>query len=195
MSYEHFRATGACKAVQGLSDLFNIRLQSENVQDDDTRWVQTLLAASEIPTENVLEGLYKSKLLDSVQLQTVLALYEQENIRYNEQRSYSRLKTSVRRHIDQTMRTKNFRGGKEIVERGAVTKSQKGRKVSVERRVGECYQWKATEHCSKGDSRSFRHDPASANRCDQRQEGQSSSPATKAKAQTEERIPSKSSGS
>ena len=29
----------------------------------------------------VLEGLYKSKLQDSVQLQTVLALYEQENIR------------------------------------------------------------------------------------------------------------------
>ena len=32
---------------------------------------------------------------DSVQLQTVLALYEQENIRNNEQPSHSRLKTSV----------------------------------------------------------------------------------------------------
>ena len=33
------------------------------------------------------------------------------------------------------------------------------------------------------------------NRCDQRQEGQSSSPALKAKAQTDGKIPSKSSGS
>ena len=37
-----------------------------------------LLAASEIPTEMVLEGLYNSKLQDSGQLQTVLALFDQE---------------------------------------------------------------------------------------------------------------------
>ena len=30
--YEHFRATGTCGAVQGLSDLFNIRLQNDDVQ-------------------------------------------------------------------------------------------------------------------------------------------------------------------
>ena len=29
------------------------------------------------------------------------------------------------------------------VERGAVTKSQKGKKAFVERKVGECFQWKA----------------------------------------------------
>ena len=36
MIYEHFRATGA----QGLSDLFKIRLQNDDVQDFDTRWDQ-----------------------------------------------------------------------------------------------------------------------------------------------------------
>ena len=115
----------------------------------------------------VLVGSYRSKLQDSVQLQTVLALYEQENIRNNEQPSYSRLKTSVRRHIDQTMRTRNFRAQNEIVERGPVTKSQKERKASVDRKVGECYQWKAIGQCSKGDSCSFSHDPAPGNRRDQ----------------------------
>ena len=65
------------------------------------------------------------------------------------------------------------------MERGAVTKSQKGRKSSVERKVGECYQWKQLGQCSKGDSWSFSHDPASGNRRDQRREGQSSSPAPK----------------
>ena len=128
MIYEHFLATGAYEVVQGLSDLVNIRLKDDDVQDFDTIWDQALLAASEIPPEMVLEGLYKSKLQDSVQLQTVLALYDQETVRINEPPSYSRLKTSERRHIDQTMRTRNFRARNEIVERGAVTKSQQGRK-------------------------------------------------------------------
>ena len=131
---------------------------------------------------------------DSVQHQKVLALYEQENTGNNEQPSYSRLKTSVRRHIDQTSRTRNFRAQNKIVARGAVNKSRKGRKVSAMRKVGECYQWKAIGQCSKGDSCSFSHAPASGNRRDQRQEGQSSSPAPKAKAPSNKKIPSKSSG-
>ena len=42
MIYELFRATRAHEAVQGLSDLFNIRLQNDDVQDSDTRWDQAL---------------------------------------------------------------------------------------------------------------------------------------------------------
>ena len=61
MINEHFRATGVHEAVQGLSDLFNFRLQNDDVQDFDTGWDQAPLAASEIPTETVLEGLHKSK--------------------------------------------------------------------------------------------------------------------------------------
>ena len=56
MICDHFRATGAYEAVQGLSDLFKIRLQNDDVQDFDTRWDQALWAASEIPTETVLDG-------------------------------------------------------------------------------------------------------------------------------------------
>ena len=78
--YEHFRATGAYEAVQGLSDLFSARSQHDDVQDFNVRWDQAPLLASETPTEMVLEGLYKSKLHDSLQLQTVLALYNQETI-------------------------------------------------------------------------------------------------------------------
>ena len=59
MICDFFRATGAYDAAQGLSDLFNIRLQEDNIDDFDTRWDQALLTASEIPTENVLEGLCK----------------------------------------------------------------------------------------------------------------------------------------
>ena len=152
MVHEYVRATGAYEAVQGLSILFAFSVQNDDVQDFDTRLDQALLSLSETPADMILEGPYKSKLQDSVRLQTVLALYDQETVRNNEQPSYSRLKTSVRRHIDQTMRTRNFRARTEIVERGAITTSQKGRKASVERKVGECYQWKASGQCSKGDS-------------------------------------------
>ena len=46
MIYEHFRATRACEAVQGLSDLFNIRLHNDD--DDDTR------ASRKIPQRNAV---------------------------------------------------------------------------------------------------------------------------------------------
>ena len=37
MIYEHFRATRAYEAAQGLSYLFKIRLQNDGVQDLDVR--------------------------------------------------------------------------------------------------------------------------------------------------------------
>ena len=38
MIYEHFRATRAHEVVQALSDLFNMRLLFDDVQDFDVRW-------------------------------------------------------------------------------------------------------------------------------------------------------------
>ena len=62
MIYKHFRATRAHEAVQGLSDLFNARLQKDDVQDFDVRWDQALLAPSEIPTEMVPGRLKQVKI-------------------------------------------------------------------------------------------------------------------------------------
>ena len=151
MVYQHFRATVAYEAEQGLSNLFSKSVQDDNVQDFDVRWDRAPSSASGMPSDVILEGLYKSKLQDSVQLQTVLALYDEETVRNNGQTRYSRLKTSVKL-LDQMMRTRNFRVRNEVVERGAVTKSQKGKKAFVERKVGQCFQWKAHGQCSKGDS-------------------------------------------
>ena len=77
----------------------------------------------------ILEGLYKSKSQDSVQLQTVMALYDQETAR-TRQPNYHKLNMAVKFHIDQMMRTRNFRVRIEVVERGLVTKSKK-RKESL----------------------------------------------------------------
>ena len=62
MINDHFRATGSYDAAQGQSYLFNINLHDDDIQDLDTRWDQAPLTASDIPPENVLEGLYKVKI-------------------------------------------------------------------------------------------------------------------------------------
>ena len=96
MNHEHFRATGAYDAVEGLSDLFHICLRNDDVQDFDTKWDQSLLGTSESLHESVLEGLYRTKLQGSDQLQTVLALHNQEWNRDKVAPNYQQLRTMVR---------------------------------------------------------------------------------------------------
>ena len=162
----------------------HIRVQNDDVQDFDVRWEQALLSASETLTDTVRKGLHKSKLQDAVQLQTVLALYDQETVRNNGQASYSRLKTSVRLYIDQKIRSQNLKARTEVIDRGVVTRCRKGNKANVERKVGDCWQWQATGQSSKGNSCGFNHAvTASGNGSEpQKQKERSSSPAPNSKA-------------
>ena len=125
MNHHHFQATGACDAAQGLSDLFNICLHDDDLQDFDTRLDQVLLKTSEIPEENVLEGLYKMKLQGSAQHQTVLAVYDQGMNRDRVSQSYQRLRTLVRRHIGQMIGTRNFKAWNERIETGSIGQGSK----------------------------------------------------------------------
>ena len=60
--------------------------------------------------------------------------------------------------IDQMIRTRNFKVRDERVVTGVLVETPKGKNVGVERRRGECYQWKAKGQCSKGDAYSFRRE-------------------------------------
>ena len=126
-----------------------IRWRNDDVQDFDVRWDQAPLSSNDMPSDVILEGLCKSKLQDSVQLQTVLALYDHGTVRNNGQTSYLRLRTSVKLHIEQMMRSRNFRVRSEDVERGSVTKSQKGKRACVERKVGVCFSRKHMDNIQK----------------------------------------------
>ena len=88
-----------------------------------------MLTASEIPTENVLEGLCKLRIRDSVQLRTVLALYDQEIYRDEAMPSYQKFKAMIRRHIDQMIRTGNFKARNERIETDVFVK--KGEKSAL----------------------------------------------------------------
>ena len=95
MIYEYFRACEAYEAVQGLSNLFAISLQNDDVKDFDVRWDHVPLSVSEMSSEMTLEGFYKSKLQNSAQFQTVLALNDQETAR-SKKPNYRLLKTVVK---------------------------------------------------------------------------------------------------
>ena len=95
--------------------------------------------------------------------------------------SYQRLKTMVRRHTDQ-IRMRNIKKPRmRGLRQEYWSRVTKERKVSVDSKVGECYQWKTTGQCSRGDSCSFSH---GSNRG---QKAQSSSPAPKTQTQTDGR--------
>ena len=136
MIYECFRATRACEARQGLSGLFSKHLQNDDVQDFDIRWDHAPLSVSEMPSDPILEGLYKSKCQNSAQLRTELALYDQDVARNNGTPNYQQLKIAVKLSSYQMARNRNFRVRNDVVERGAFTKSQKSKKAYVERKVG-----------------------------------------------------------
>ena len=70
---------------------------------------------------------------------------------------FHRLKTMVKRSVEQEKRNKNFGARNGNYERNAVVKNQ-GTKQREQRSLGHCWQWKANVQCSKGDNCSFRHD-------------------------------------
>ena len=143
--------------------MLSTKVENDDIQDCDLRWEQALLLTSDPPSDKVSEGLYVSKLQDSSQVQTNMALSNQEILREGGKRDYHRLRMCVKLHIEQTQRSNNFRIQSEITERVAVTKG-KGQNSFTKRKTGECFQWKANESCSKGDSCTFLHSQASGNR-------------------------------
>ena len=84
---------------------------------------------TKIPTDDVLESLYKLRMRESDQLKTVLELYDME--------INQKISTMVKRRIDQKLRLRKFDARNQRIETGAVVKSYKGLS-GVERGRGVC---------------------------------------------------------
>ena len=63
---------------------------------------------TKIPSDDILEGLYKLRIRDSEKLKTVLELYNMEIHQKKAGPDYHRLKTMVKRSIEQNLRITNF---------------------------------------------------------------------------------------
>ena len=57
--YDYFRFTGAHDSVENYADLFTISLRNDDIQEFDSKWDGILLSLTKIPSDDILEGLYK----------------------------------------------------------------------------------------------------------------------------------------
>ena len=76
MVYDYFQVIGAHDTVLDYTDLFSVTLHDDNIQEFDTRLDEVLLSMSKIPSDDILEGLYKLRIRESAQLKTVFELYD-----------------------------------------------------------------------------------------------------------------------
>ena len=121
------------------------------------KWDGILLSVTKIPHDDILEGLYKSRIRESDKLKTVLELYDLETHQKKLGPDYRRMKTMKKRSIEQEIRNKNFGIKNGNFEKNAVVKNQ-GTKQRGQRNLGDCWQWETNGQCVKGDNCSFRHD-------------------------------------
>ena len=131
--YEYFRVTGANDSAENYADLCTIVLRNDDIQEFDSKWDGILLSMTKIPPDDILEGLYKLRIRESEKLRTVLELYDLEIHQKKLGPDHHRLKTTVKRSIEQNLRMKNFgarngnyekkRRGQESGEKTACTKN------------------------------------------------------------------------
>ena len=155
--YEYFRVIGANDSVENYADLFTFVLQNNNIQGFDTKWDE-ILSMTQIPSDDILESLYKLRIRESEKLKTVLELYNLEIHQKKAGPDCHRLKTMVKRSIEQNLRMKNFEARNGNFETSAVVNNSECTEQREQRSLGDCWQWKAKEQCAKGDNWSFRHD-------------------------------------
>ena len=112
---------------------------------------------TKIPSDDILEELYKLRIRGSEKLKTVLELNDLEIHQKKAGPDYHRLKTMVKRIIEQDLRNRNFGARNGNFERNAVVKkretNQRGQRI-----LRDCWQWEANGQCSTEDNCSFRHD-------------------------------------
>ena len=91
---------------------------------------------TKIPHDDILEGLYTSKIRESEKLKTVLEMYDVEIHQKKSGPDYHRLKTMAKRSIEQIYEIIIFGARNGIYERNAAVKNQ-GTKQRVQRILGD----------------------------------------------------------
>ena len=135
------------------ADLFSVTLRDDNIQAFDTRWDEVSLSISRIPSDDILDSLYKLRIRQSDQLKNRIGI-----VRHGDSsEDISSQLSKDENHGEEKLRLRNFDARHGRIESGAVIKSRKGQS-GVEGGKGICYQWKEKGQCSQGDRCSFRHE-------------------------------------
>ena len=100
------------------------------------------VSMTQIPSDDILESLCKLRIRESEKLKTVLELYNMGIHQKKPGPDYHRLKTMVKRSIEQNLRMKNFEDRNGNYDTNAVIKNPR-MKQREQRRLGDCWQWEA----------------------------------------------------
>ena len=111
---------------------------------------------TKIPLDDILEGLHRLRTRESEKLKIALELYDLEIHQKKLGPDDHKLKTMVKRSVEQDIRNKNVGIRNGNFEKNAVVKNQ-GAKQRVQKILGDCWQWESNGQCVKGDNCSFRH--------------------------------------
>ena len=95
---------------------FTIVLRNDDIQEFDSKWDEISLSTTKIPSDDILESLYKLRIRESEKLKTVLELDNMEIHQKKAGPDYHRLKTMVKRSIEQDVRNKNLAPGMDIMK-------------------------------------------------------------------------------
>ena len=93
----------------------------------------------------MLEGLLRNQLEKSEQLKNAMSLYWQDITQRGEEKSYEKLLTILRTHIDRKRLDRN----KASLGKGPSAAAAAGNKTSGK---GTCHQWDEKGKCSRGDT-------------------------------------------
>jgi hypothetical protein len=141
-----------------LRDLWNVQLRGDNLVAFVNDWTAALqgMNPDKIPGEETLEMLFCTQIERSAQMQVMMSRYEENITLELNGRSYKQLRKLVIAHISSKRLKKNqlvARGGKASAYPG-----KGGKPDSDNRQAGECYKWRDTGACVKGNDCSFNHD-------------------------------------
>ena len=105
-----------------------IKLKNDNVQVFDTKWDEALSAATDRPTDSILESLYKMRVGKSKELKYVLQVHAEETTFGDKKCDNCRLKFMVRRHVEQKIRESLLFARNRDEDRPAIGVPSKGEK-------------------------------------------------------------------
>ena len=76
--YEYLWVTGANDSVENYADLFTVALRNGDIQESDSKWDEIVLSMTQIPSDEILEGLCELRIRESEKLKTVFDLCNME---------------------------------------------------------------------------------------------------------------------
>ena len=161
--YEYFRVTGANDSVENYADIFTLALRNDDIQEFGSKWDGILLSMTKIPSDDIMEGLYKLRIRESIVQMKNTRVWETQDrigiVQYGDSSEESRTWWSqIEDNGEQKYRAEStnqeFWGQKRKLwkeRRG----QESGDKTAWTKKSGILLAMEANGQCSKGDKCSF----------------------------------------